>query len=176
MDVTSWVAPLSYQWRAGGECSWQEGGEGLDQNTAHPLLPVPERVPRRGTVRSMQSTPGSPGCLHLQPGVCSPPSSPQHVAPWGGRLSSQVLRPRTPSVLDKPGSNQGCSGVGQGRAGLHVGNPKTLRSLCPKAPGGARSKPATMPTFSPRSLETCLLSFTSHLLPSIIFSTSAEAC
>lgn len=31
-------------------------------------------------------------------------------------------------------------------------------------------------TFSPCSLETCLLSFASHLFPRIIFSTSGEAC
>lgn len=31
-------------------------------------------------------------------------------------------------------------------------------------------------TFSPLSLETCLFSLMSHLLPKIIFSTSADAC
>lgn len=31
-------------------------------------------------------------------------------------------------------------------------------------------------TFSPLSLDTCLLSVMSHLLPKIIFSTSDEAC
>lgn len=35
---------------------------------------------------------------------------------------------------------------------------------------------ATALTFSPCSLETCLLSFASHLFPRIIFSTSGEAC
>lgn len=32
------------------------------------------------------------------------------------------------------------------------------------------------PTFSPRSLDTCLLSFMSHLFPRTIFSTSEDAC
>lgn len=80
---------------------------------------------------------------------------------------------------DSEGFSKRSRNLGEGgheRAGLHAENPKTLRSLCPEVPGNTRPKLASMPTFSPRSLETCLLSFTSHLFPSIIFSTSAEAC
>lgn len=54
----------------------------------------------------------------------------------------------------------------------HTAN-KFLNSLC----GKKTSLPNNSNhTFSPLSLETCRLSLMSHLLPRIIFSTSADAC
>lgn len=50
---------------------------------------------------------------------------------------------------------------------------KFLNSVCEKKPSPPNK---TNHTFSPLSLETCRLSLMSHLLPRIIFSTSADAC
>lgn len=53
--------------------------------------------------------------------------------------------------------------------------PQEDQLYTPPSPSAIQVQPVTL-TFSPCSLETCLLSFASHLFPRIIFSTSGEAC
>lgn len=160
----------------------------------HPLLPMASMGLLRHQVGTHRGWPRSPRA------VCLPLSLPMHRHHWA--TDSFLFAWQSPSSRDpqswtsqdggppyvhedskrffpKAGlliSEQLRGPVGQGRDGLHAGNPQILRSLCPEVPGSARPKLAIVLTFSPRSLDTCLLSFTSHLFPSIIFSTSAEAC
>lgn len=168
MDLTSWAAPLSHQWAAGGGCPWQEAAKAHLESQLCPLLHGPDRFQQDATQERTEHTRRAPAACGLPRArplgrvtcLCSPgrAASPRISLSTGQATTGQLSYARK----DGEGFSPKAQPFHQQATGVPSREELASRqgSLCPEAPGLGRSPcppflPAPWKLVSCRSRHIC---------------------